>query len=517
MRAGEAALADDSDDKRAAFDAALERSGLALTPAEAESVRKLADWMQDGLAAIEDDDGAARQRLADAALDLTLFEQGDMLRDGRLTSVALVEAYLRRIAARDPTYRAFYALDREGALAAARQADADFAAGGDTSVLQGIPVGIKDLIDVAGLATTANAPGRRTAMAETDATVVERLRKAGAIVIGKLATYEWGTVGPDNRGAFPPARNPWNIEHITGGSSSGSAAAVAGGLLRTTLGTDTGGSLRGPAFYCGVVGLKPTFGTVPRGGVLPMADSMDHVGPMSATVAEAAATLDVIADFAPGEAASRLLGQSIQGLRIGYARDWFAQDGQTAPAVLTAMDAAVSQLSQLGALVAEVTLPDYFAIEVAAAAILHRESFDYHAEGLRDRPDDYGRRAFLSLAAGVAVSDAELDKARRAGERFRAEIDALLLRHDAIVTVGALTTALLAAPFEKEAVWTPMRTIGFNVSGHPVLAMQVGFDQGLPIGMQIIGRHFDEARIVQIGGAFERATDHAIQRPPTIG
>ncbi len=504
------------DDARAAFEAAVDRHGIRLSADEAESVGKLAAWMSKGLAALDVDDAVASQGLADAALDLSLFEQGKMLRDGRVTSVALVEAYLRRIAARDQTYRAFYSIDRDGALSAAKQADAAFADGVDFSPFHGIPIGIKDLIDVADLPTTANAPGRKTAVAEADAAVVERLRKAGAIIIGKLATYEWGTVGPDNHGAFLPARNPWSLDHITGGSSSGSAVAVAGGMLRTSLGTDTGGSLRGPAFYCGVVGLKPTHDLVPRHGVLPMSDSMDHVGPMSATVAEAAATLDVIADFPPGVSASARLGQSIAGLRIGYARDWFANDGQTAPSVLSAMDNAASTLSQLGALIQDVALPDYFAIEVAAAAILHKESFDYHAANLRDYPQDFGRRAFLSLAAGVAVSDDELAKARSAAARFRAELDALLLDHDAIVTVGALTPALLAAPFEKEAVWTPMRTIGFNVSGHPVLALPVGFDQGLPIGMQLIGRHYGEATIVQIGDAFERATDVATQRPPAL-
>lgn len=516
MPAGEASLADDIEQKRAAFDEAVERHGLKLTAAEVENVRKLADWMSDGLSGLDVDARPVTESIADAALDLSLFEQGGMLRDGRLTSVALVEAYLRRIETRDPAYRAFYTIDREGALAAARQADQDFADGGDIGDLHGIPIGIKDLLDVAGLPTTANAPGRKNAVAEKDAIVVKRLREAGAVVIGKLATYEWGTVGPDNRGAFPPARNPWSLDHITGGSSSGSAVAVAGGLLRTTLGTDTGGSLRGPAFYCGVVGLKPTLGTVPSSGALPMSASMDHIGPMSATVAEAAATLDIIADHPPGHDASRLIGQPIVGVRIGYARNWFAQDSQTAHGVLAAMDNALSVLSQLGAIVEEVDLPDYYAIEVAAAAILHKESFDYHVENLRDRPDDFGRRAFLSLVAGVAINDEELAKARGAGDVFRAEIDKLLLRHDALITVGALTTALLAAPFEKEAVWTPMRTIGFNVSGHPVMAMPIGFDQGLPIGMQLVGKHFDEARIVQIGDAFERATDHALQRPPAI-
>jgi Asp-tRNA(Asn)/Glu-tRNA(Gln) amidotransferase A subunit family amidase len=164
----------------------------------------------------------------------------------------------------------------------------------------------------------------------------------------------------------------------------------------------------------------------------------------------------------------------------------------------------------------EVDLPDYHAIEVAAAAVLHKESFDYHAQALRDQPEAFGRRAFLSLAAGVAVTEEELAASRGEGERFTASLSDILNRHDAIVTVGALTTALLAAPFEKEAVWTPMRTIGFNLSGHPVLALPIGFDAGLPIGMQIVGWHHGEACIVQIGDAFERATDHSVQRPPAI-
>lgn len=496
-------------DRRARFDAAVARHGLALTAKEQDSVFALADWMNQGLAQL---DGPAGTVDAAAALDLSLVEQGRMLRDGRLTSVALVEASLDRIARRDPAYGAFYVVSAERALADAARADAELAAGTDRGPLHGIPIGIKDLIDMAGLPTTADAPGRANAIATEDAEVVARLVAGGAVLMGKLATYEWGTVGPDKRGLFPPARNPWSLDHITGGSSSGSAVAVAGGLLRTTIGTDTGGSLRGPAFYCGVVGLKPTLGAVSKRGVLGMSASMDHIGPISASVAEAALTLDVIS----GGQASRRLGQPISGLRIGYARNWFASDPQIMPAVLAAMDAAVSTLSELGAVVAEVDLPDYPAIEVAAAAILHRESFDYHCAELRAHPEAYGRRTFLSLSAGVAVTDGQLAAAQRAGAAFRAAVDTLLDQHDALITAGALTTALLAAPFEEEAVWTPMRTIGFNVSGHPVLALPVGFHEGLPMGMQIIGRHHDEAGIVQIGDAFERATDHAVQRPPSI-
>jgi aspartyl-tRNA(Asn)/glutamyl-tRNA(Gln) amidotransferase subunit A len=517
MSRQEASVPSDPSDleARAAFSDSVARHGLILSASETESVFQLSLWMSRGIAEL--DIAPEPAPTTQDVLALSLIEQGRHLRDGSLTSVGLVQAHLDRINARDHAYRAFYHLSADRALADAAQADAELAAGRDRGPLHGIPVGIKDLIDVAGLPTTADAPGRANAIAAADAEVIERLRAGGAVLMGKLATYEWGTVGPDKGGLFPPARNPWNMDYITGGSSSGCAVAVAGGLLRTTIGTDTGGSLRGPAFYCGVVGLKPTFGTVPNGGVLPMSQSMDHIGPMSASVAEAAVTLDVIAGLSSQQSALRLLGQPVTNLRIGYARSWFAQDPQTMPAVLAAMDAAMSTLSELGAVISEIELPDYPDIEVAAAAILHRESFDFHADDLRARPQDYGRRAFLSLAAGVGVSDGQLAASRLEGARFRAAVDALLNQHDAIVTVGALSTALLAAPFEKEAVWTPMRTIGFNVSGHPVLALPIGFHDGLPMGMQIIGRHHDEARIVQIGDAFERATDHGLQHPAPPG
>ncbi len=497
--------------QRAHFLARVEAAGLVLDEAEVESVGGLAAWMSDGLSV-----QLAPEPVTSDGLDLDVFEQGKRLRDGRLTSVGLVEATLHRIAERDGHYLSFYAVDTYRALAGAAERDAELAAGVDRGPLHGIPIGIKDMLDVAGIATTANAPGRADAVAGEDAEIVRRLKDAGAVIIGKLATYEWGTVGPDKRGLFPPARNPWSLDHITGGSSSGSAVAVAGGLLRITIGSDTGGSVRGPAFYCGVVGFKPTAGSVPKAGALAMSPSMDHIGPMSATVAEAALTFDMIAGREAETSALRLLGQPLSGLRVGYARNWFADDHQVMPAVVGAMDAAVSRLSELGAVIEEIELPEYPALEIAAAAILHKESFDYHAAELRAHPEAYGRRAFLSLAAGVAVSDEELSTARRTGSEFKLAVDALLARHDVLVTVGALTTALLAAPFEKEAVWTPMRTIGFNVSGHPVLALPIGFHQSLPMGMQIVGRHNDEARVCQVGHAFERATDHSSQRPPAL-
>jgi Asp-tRNA(Asn)/Glu-tRNA(Gln) amidotransferase A subunit family amidase len=263
------------------------------------------------------------------------------------------------------------------------------------------------------------------------------------------------------------------------------------------------------------VGLKPTFGVVPTAGTLGMSPSMDHVGPMSATAAEAALTLDALARTSGEQSAARYLGQPIDGLRIAYARDWFSRDPQTHPAVLAAMDAAASTFTELGAIVEQIELPDYYAIEVAAAAVLHAEGFAGHAAELAEHPEHFGRRTFASIAAGVAVTPAEVTEAKRAGAVFRDRLDQEVFgRFDILLTVCTLTPALPVSAFADKSAWTPMRTIGFNLSGHPVLALPMGFADGLPMGMQIVGPHYGEARICQFGDAFEHATDHSAQRPP---
>lgn len=510
---------------RARFDREVAARGLALSAEERDAVYGVAAWMHDGIAGLA---GALPSAAAPGSLaagftgrtgpaDLSIVEAGRRLRDGTLTAVALTEAVLARIAERDPDYLSFYTVTAERALADAHRADDELAMGEDRGPLHGIPVGLKDMIDLKGVATTCGSRGRASDVATTNAALVERLINGGAVMIGKLATYEWGTVGPAYDTLFPPARNPWSLEHITGGSSSGGAAAVAGGLLRTSIGTDTGGSLRGPAFYCGTVGLKPSFGLVPTEGVASMSPSMDHAGPLSATVLEAALTLDVIAGLTGAAAAAGRCGEAITGLRIAYARDWFAEEAQADPQIVAAMDAAASKLSELGASIETVTLPSYPAIEIAAAAVLHYECFAGHADELAAHPEHYGRKTFQNLVAGVAISPEAYEEALRAGLAFRTQLDSeVFSRFDAIVTVGALTPALPVLLFGKGSVWTPMRTIGFNLSGHPALALPVGFVDGLPAGMQVIGPHHGEAVICQIGHAFEQATDHALQRPAPI-
>jgi aspartyl-tRNA(Asn)/glutamyl-tRNA(Gln) amidotransferase subunit A len=506
------------DARRARFDAALRARGIAASDAEATEAFKIATWMDDGVAVLPETlpgEVGDPTPADDAAADLTITEAGQRLRDGSLTAVALVEAHLSRIADRDPTYLAFYRVLADRAREAARRADTELGSGIDRGPLHGIPVGIKDLIDIAGLPTTAGSRLREHHVAERNAAIIDRLIEAGAIIIGKLATYEFATVGPSFDTLHPPARNPWSLDHITGGSSSGCAVAVAGGMLRTTVGSDTGGSVRGPASYCGVVGLKPTFGLVETAGSVDLSPSLDHLGPMSATTAEAALTLDVLSGRTGDDRAASRLGHPIAGLRLAYARDWFAAEAQAE--VVAAMDAAVSALSELGAIVEPVELPDYPTIEVAAAAIIQREALDLHAANLAAHPEAYGRQTFRNLISGALLTDEQVAEARRAGAIFRQRLDdEVFAGFDALITVCALTTALPLKLFEKGAVWTPMRTIGFNVSGHPALALPIGFADGLPMGMQIIGRHHGEAVICQLGDAFEQATDHALQRPPTL-
>jgi aspartyl-tRNA(Asn)/glutamyl-tRNA(Gln) amidotransferase subunit A len=296
--------------------------------------------------------------------------------------------------------------------------------------------------------------------------------------------------------------------------------------VRTTLGTDTGGSVRSPAGYCGVVGLKPTFGRVSRQGIYPLSSSLDHVGPISATVAEAALTLDVAAGYDPADPASSsvgsspaasLLGRDVGGLRVAYARDWFARDPEITRGVLSAMDDAVSQLTLLGIHIEEVSLPDYALFESCGAVILHAEALEVHRESMRARPRDYGRAAFRSLAAGVCLSPADIALAKRAGVQLSETLGGVFSRFEALVTVNTLTTAPPFSAFHRgAAVWTPMRTLPFNLTGHPALVVPAGLSRGLPVSLQIVGQHFDEAQVCRIGDAFEKSTDHSVLRPPEI-
>jgi aspartyl-tRNA(Asn)/glutamyl-tRNA(Gln) amidotransferase subunit A len=444
--------------------------------------------------------------------DLGIAEARSLLAAGRLTATRLLDACLERIGARDGSLHAVTRL-LDTARDEAAAADRAFSEGRILGPLHGLPVGIKEVIDLDGLPTRCGS-AVPAAPADTDAVLVARLRAGGAVIVASLATYEFATVGPDDTLADPAALNPWNPARVTGGSSSGCASAVAGGLMRTSVGTDTAGSLRSPAAYCGVVGLKPSFGRVPTRGVVPLAPSLDCPGPISASVEDAALTLDAISG--PGwTSAAASLDQPLAGLRIGYLRDWVASDPATAPAMLKALDATASTLSLLGARIEEVTLPDYALFETAASVILGHEALALHLDRIRSHWRRYGRASLPSLLTGLALDAADLDTARSAQAVLRAEVDAALEGRAALLTATTLAPAPPVAAFAGgAAVWTPMRTIPFSLTGHPALSVPAGFDGGLPLGIQLVGAMGAEATLCRIGHGFERATDHSVTRPP---
>lgn len=438
---------------------------------------------------------------------LSVAEAGAAFRNGSLTARPVVQAQLARITSLNPSLHAFVVVAEDQALAAAAQADADFAAGIDRGPLQGIGFAVKDMIDVAGLPTRCGSYQSSDARAPQDAAVVATLRAQGAVPLGKVATYEHALNGPTFDAPSPPPVNPWNPAHITGGSSSGAAAAVASGMVRLAIGTDTGGSIRSPACYCGIVGLKPSFAVLPLAGVHPLSKSLDHVGPMGATVAETA-----LMATAMGVPAGTRLGQPLRGLTVGYARDWFAADPATNPAVLQAMDQAMSDLTLIGIRVEMVTLPDYAEMESIGITLLQYESHALHKATLKT--GRYGMAARAALEAGSGISAETYARAQKAAIHLRAQIEGALARHDAIATANVLSTAPAMADFAHGAVWTAMRTLPFNITGHPALALPIGFAGGLPIGMQFVGGQQQEAILCQIGSAFENATDHSAIKPP---
>ena len=460
--------------------------------------------------------------------ELSVAEAGALLRAGRLTSLELTEDALGRIARLDPLLHSFVLVTADLARRRAEQADRELAAGRDRGPMHGIPYALKDIFATAGIPTTSNSRLMVDHVPEQDSGVEERLRDGGAVLLGKLATHEFALGGPSFELPFPPARNPWDRERFPGASSSGSGAAVAAGLVRVAIGSDTSGSIRGPACHCGVVGLKPTFGLVSRRGAFPLSYSLDHVGPVARTVHDAALALRVIggpderdpagAGVEPGDLTSTL-DAGVAGLRIAYGRDLIAGDPATAPEVLAAIDGAVESLRALGARVDEVTLPPFELFNAVGRVIMAAEGYTIHERWLRDRPTDYGRYTYQRLVPGAGLTAADLVQAQRlrrllAGRMTRE----VLTEHCALILGSSLAPAARFADFTRD--WPPPRaaaatqTIVANVTGHPSLGVPAGLSsEGLPLGLQLIGRAFDEATVLRIGAAVERRLTPAL-RPP---
>lgn len=457
--------------------------------------------------------------------EFTIAAAGRALRAGEITSVALTEASLARVASVDAALDAFVMVTPERALADARKADADFAAGIDKGPMQGIPYALKDIFDTAGIRTTCHSRLRLDNVPESDSVVAERLAAGGGTLIGKVGTYEFAIGGPSFDLFHPPARNPWNREHTTGGSSSGSASAVAASMVPMAMGSDTGGSIRGPAAYCGIVGIKPTYGRVPKRGVFPLSYTLDHCGPLTWTAEDAALSLQVIAghdgldphsvdlpvpDFSAG------IGKDLTGIRIAYARDFLAGNPVANSEIIALLDATAQRMASLGAIVEEVTLKPYDMYAACQRTIMYAEAFAIHEQDLKTRPMAYGRYAYQRLLQGGVLSAADYIQALRLRRELTAEInDQILGKYHAILAPTGLTPAPAMSSYEEDVTpWGGMMTGPFNATGHPALAFPIGFSaNGLPLGAQLVGRPFDEPTLFQIAAAFEKSAAVTARRP----
>ena len=454
-----------------------------------------------------------------------IAEAAALIRERRLSPAEYVEALYRRSDALDRDVHAYIHPTPEIALRQAKEAASEIAAGGYRGALHGIPYGLKDIIDCAGVPTTAHSRILAGNVAAEDAAVTERLSAAGGVLMGKMATHEFALGGPSFDLPWPPPRNPWNLDHFTGGSSSGSAAAVAAGFLPAALGTDTGGSVRGPASLCGIVGMKPTYGRVSRRGVFPLAFSLDTVGPLTRSVEDNALVLSAIAGHDPGDPASSRepvpdlaadLRAGVRGLRIGLVRHFYAGDMEAHPEVADAVEEAAAVLARLGARVEPLELEPLGLYAACSRTLITSEAYAVHERWLRERPGDYGASLRQRLLPGAFVRAVDYVHAMRLRRELVEQFESAMGAFDVAVTVSSMDPPPPIDDEDEIARTYPRQARQpFNVLGVPALALPAGFTpDGLPLSMQIAGRAFDEATVYRAAYAYEQETGWTARRPP---
>ena len=478
---------------------------------------------------------------------LTLHDAGEKLRKREISSEELTLAAFQRIAETDDKIHAYITLCRDAALEQAKQADERLKRDGSTLPLLGIPIAVKDNFLTRGLRTTCASKILGDFMPPYDATVIKRIRAAGAVIVGKTNLDEFAMGSSAENSAFFPTRNPWDGERVPGGSSGGSAAAVAADQCIVALGTDTGGSIRQPAAFCGVVGLKPTYGRVSRYGIIAFASSMDQVGPITKDVRDCALMLEAIAGHDPADSTStdrsvprysEALTGDVKGLRLGVPKEYFITG--IAPEVEQAVRDAIRLLEKNGAVVEEISLPHteyavavYYIVATAeASSNLARYDgmrFGHRAGGkdlletyMLSREEGFGpevkRRIMLgTYALSAGYYDAYYLKAQRVRALIKQDFDAAFQRCDAILTPTAPTTAFKIGEKTQDPLQmylSDIYTISVNLAGLPALSLPCGFDgDGMPIGLQIIGKQFDEATILRLAYAYEQATEWHRRKP----
>jgi aspartyl-tRNA(Asn)/glutamyl-tRNA(Gln) amidotransferase subunit A len=454
----------------------------------------------------------------------TIAEAARLYASRRLSPVELTRACLARVHARDGELHAFVHLAEERALAEARAAEAAIMAEGSKGPLFGIPIGLKDIVDTKGVPTTCGSRLLADNVPDADAACAARLAAAGTILIGKTTTHEFADGGPSFDLPWPPARNPWNPEHFTAGSSSGTAAAVAAGLILGGIGTDTGGSIRGPAALCGIAGLKPTYGLVSRAGVAPAAYTLDHIGPMAWTAEDCALMLQALAGHDPRDPASAArpvpdytaaLGRGIKGLRIGVIHHFHEVDCPVSEGTKRGIAAAIATLHDLGAEIREVALSPLQDWNACGSLISIPERAAAYEEWARTRLGEFSERLQARLMLGALVSGVDYVQAVRRRRELRAELQRAMRDLDLVLTAAAPSEApkIDAVPkwdlFER-----PNFTMPFNVSGYPAISVCAGFGaDGLPVAIQLAGKPFAEPTLLRAADAFEKATPFRDARP----
>ena len=463
-------------------------------------------------------------------LPSSIAEAGAWLRTGHASSVDLTRTCLRRAHASQDTLAAFVTITDQAALAAAERADRELAAGVDRGPLHGIPLGIKDIIATADAPTTANSRVLDPAWGQRDdATVVRKLREAGAVLVGKLGLSEFAIGWPDPDTGFRIPKNPWDLRRFPGGSSSGTGSAIAGGLILGGLGTDTGGSIRGPSAWCGISGIKPTFGRVSKEGCVPLGYSLDNIGPMARTAHDCAVMLQVLAGFDPRDPCSAdvpvpdmLAGLDSAGgardLRIAVPRAAFFEVPELDPEIKAAVLQAIDVLRAAGASVQDVELQYASAARAAQRVIMFGEALAYHQTDLQTRPELYGKWTRAQLQQGAVFSAADYVQAQRVRSVVTRETTRVLDDADVLLMP---TSHMLAPELEgfnpDERLRHPDFSGIWNLTGQPAMSVCCGFSRsGLPIGLQIVGKAFDEPMVLRVADAYQRLTDWHTRRPPVV-
>lgn len=454
---------------------------------------------------------------------LTIAELGRAYDRHELSPVEVTRALLDRIAAHDGKLHSFIRVTEDVALADAKAAEAELMAGTRRGPMHGIPYGLKDIVETAGIPTTGHSKLRQDYIPAGDAEVVRRLKASGGIMLGKLATWEFANGGPSFDLPWPPARNPWDTKRLPGGSSSGPGAAVAAGFMPAAIGTDTGGSIRGPAAFCGLAGLKPTYGRVSRRGVFPNTFTMDHIGPLTRSAEDIALMLQVIAGFDPADPGSEdcpvpdfraALAGGVKGLRLGLAEGWHEGPGAH-PDLGASIADAVGVLRSLGATVEPVklsSLRDYTDCKTTISLV---ELYSIHEPDLRTRPQDFGRILRNHILAGGLIRAEEYQAALRWRTALAKEQVVAFARFDAIITAGARGIADIADPDRKSHGIGDSITQPFSISGTPALAIPCGFSraEAMPLSLQIAAAPFQEPTVLRIAHAYQQATDWHRRHP----